>query len=245
MSSNKLLVLIGSGPGIGVATASLFASKGFNVALLSRNATRLNEDVESVKAASGGNTKIEAFPVDVADHVALKKSLDKVASSMGQPEIVVFNAARVGPSEFGKFTAEELLEDFKTNNVGIYTAAVWAMPYLAEAAKKGTHPSFFLSAGGINKQPFAGFFSLSMQKAAQANFLKSFDQIAGPQGVHVGWLDINGFVGPDSPDCSPKAVAEYHWKLYQQDKNQWEHVGVLGSLRELTKTVGVEWQDYA
>jgi short-subunit dehydrogenase len=243
-SSNKLLVLIGSGPGIGVATASLFASKGFNIALLSRNAERLKQDVQTVQSAASNKVKVESFPVDVADHTALKTTLDKVADSLGPPEIVIYNAARVGPSQFGEFTAEELLQDFKVINVGIYIAAVWALPHLAESAKQGGSASFFLSASGIRQQPLNPFFSLSMQKAAQCNFMKSFDQIAGPQGVHVAYLDINGIVSPEDKYCSPKLVAEEHWRLYQQERGQWEHVGTLGSLRELAKAVGIEWQDY-
>jgi short-subunit dehydrogenase len=244
-SSNKLLVLIGSGPGIGVATASLFASNGFDIALLSRDAERLKQDVQSVQSASSNKSiKVESFAIDVADHTALKSTLDKVADSLGSPEIVIYNAARVGPSQFGEFTAEELLQDFKVINVGIYAAAVWALPHLAESAKQGGQASFFLSASGIRQQPLNPFFSLSMQKAAQCNFLKSFDQIAGPKGVHVAYLDINGIVSPEDKYCSPKLVAEEHWRLYQQERAQWEHVGTLGSLRELAKAVGIEWQDY-
>ena len=244
MSANKVLVLIGSGPGIGVTTAALFASKGFDVALLARNADRLKTEAQAVKDASNGKTKVETFSVDVADHNALKSTLEKVASSVGPPEVVVFNAARVGPSEFGSFTAEELLQDFKINNVGIYTAAVWALPYLEEAAKKGGSPSFLLSGSGIGRQPIAPFFSLSMQKAAQINFLKTFDQLAGPKGVHVGRLDINVMVSPDHPTGSPEIIAKEHWRLYQQGKDQWEHVGQVGDMREFAKQLGVGWQDY-
>ena len=51
----RLLVIVGTGPGIGLAAASLFASKGFNVALLSRNPDRLKEDVK--KAGVPGRDK--------------------------------------------------------------------------------------------------------------------------------------------------------------------------------------------
>ncbi|KAK7917129.1 NADP(+)-dependent dehydrogenase [Apiospora marii] len=240
----RLLVLIGSGPGIGVATASLFASKGFSVALLSRNAERLQEDAAKVRssaaAAGEDKVKVETFPVDAANHVALRAALEAVHASLGPPEVVVYNAARVGFSQFGEFTPDELLDDFKVNGVGIYTASVWAMPYLVELAssQKGEessnrHPSFLLSGSGINYSPLPPIFSLSMQKAAQSSLLKTLEQVFGPQGVHVARLDINGFVREDDEVMAPARCAEQHWRLSQQDRHEWEHVVNVGEMDAL------------
>ena len=244
MSSNKLLVLIGSGPGIGVATASLFASKGFSVALLSRNAQRLSDDAQKVRAAGGSSSSssnVQTFTVDASDHTALRSTLEQVHQSMGRPEVVVYNAARVGPSTLGEFTPEEMLQDYKLNNVGIYVAATWALPLLAESAKSpGAHPSFLLSGSGIGYRPFVPFFSLSMQKAAQSNFLLSFEQVAGPQGVHVARVDINGVVSPDDPELSPDAVAAQHWRLYQQDKASWEKIANVSDMDTFARKMGVQ-----
>lgn len=113
MSSNPLFVVVGSGPGIGVATASKFASEGFNIALLSRNADRLQEDVAKVKSAAKGNVRIETFTVDAGDHVALKKTLAEVQQKMGSPEVVLYNVARIAPSSIGETEVEFILDDFK------------------------------------------------------------------------------------------------------------------------------------
>lgn len=241
----KLLVLIGSGPGIGVATASLFASNGFSVALLSRDAERLASDAEKVQSAAASGSKISTFAVDASDAAALKSTLKDVAKQMGPPEVVVYNAARVGPSEFGKFTPEELLQDFKLNGVGMYVAAEWAVPHMTQLADADTdaHPSFLLSGSGINYQPFAPFWSLSMMKAAQSNFLKSLEQMVGDK-VHVARIDINGIVSPDAKECSPTKVAEQHWRLYQQKKSSWEYVVDVGDHRTFAGEMGIKWQEW-
>lgn len=111
---NKLIVVLGSGPGLGVATGSTFAAKGFDVALLARNAQRLQHDVATVQKAAS-NTKVQAYPVDVSDHGALSETLKQVEADMGAPEVVFFNAARVRPSNIGETTPEYLLEDFKAS----------------------------------------------------------------------------------------------------------------------------------
>jgi short-subunit dehydrogenase len=239
MSAPKLLVLIGSGPGIGLTTAKLFASKGFNIALLARSADRLKQDATQIQAADKSSSiKVETFAVDITDHAAFKSALEDVHKKLGPPEIVIYNAARVGPSEFGKFTSEEMVQDYRLNAVGIYVAAVWALPYLEEAAQNGSHPSFFLSGSGVSYRPLPPVFSLSMMKAAQGNFLKSFEHIAGPKGVHVAHLFINGHVSPDEPVRTFDACAEGHWALYQQDKPNWESTRDVGDMDEYARQQG-------
>jgi len=113
--ANKLIVVLGSGPGLGVATASLFASKGFDVALLSRNGGRLQQDVSTVRKNSGSNVdiKVVAYLVDISDHVALSRRLEQVEADLGPPEVVYFNAARVQPTKIGETSPEYILQDFK------------------------------------------------------------------------------------------------------------------------------------
>lgn len=113
MPNTKLFIVVGSGPGIGVAAASKFASEGFNVALLSRNADRLLEDAAKVKKVATNSVQVHTFPTDATDHVALKKSLEEVQQKFGSPEVVLYNAARVEPSTFGETTPEQVLDDLK------------------------------------------------------------------------------------------------------------------------------------
>ena len=113
----KLLVIVGTGPGIGLSTAMLFASKGFNVALLSRNPDRLEEDVKKVGAAGKGSVKVVSFPVDVSDYVALKKTLGEVKQDMGKPEVVIFNAARIADTNIGEPIEEDIIGDFKVSKL--------------------------------------------------------------------------------------------------------------------------------
>jgi NAD(P)-dependent dehydrogenase (short-subunit alcohol dehydrogenase family) len=114
-AGEKLIVILGSGPGIGVAVASHFASQSFGrVALISRNAERLKEDAETVKADSGKkDLQVKVYAVDVGNVLALEKTLGQVAHDLGPPEVVVYNAARLRQSKFGDVPAKELTEDFQ------------------------------------------------------------------------------------------------------------------------------------
>jgi short-subunit dehydrogenase len=124
MASAQTLVLIGSGPMIGVSTASLFATRQFsNIALISRNATRLAQDRESVLSAAKAankNVEVRTFATDITNTPAFEKVLREV-ETMGRISIVVFNAARVGPSEMFKFSEDDIIQDFKVRSPNFST----------------------------------------------------------------------------------------------------------------------------
>jgi short-subunit dehydrogenase len=115
MYSDGLLV-IGSGPGIGVATASLFARKKFSkIALISRDKIRLSKDQDAIlqAAQSAGKTvEIKIWSVDITDSTAFTAVL-KEMEEFASFSCVLFNAARVEPSDLLTFPEEEILKDFK------------------------------------------------------------------------------------------------------------------------------------
>jgi short-subunit dehydrogenase len=113
MSQAPLFVVIGSGPGIGVVTAERFAREGFNVALLSRNQERLNEDASKVKSAGKNGIQVNTFVADAGDHIGLKKALVNVSQTMGPPEVVLFNVAQIAPKTIGDTDVEYMIQDFK------------------------------------------------------------------------------------------------------------------------------------
>jgi NAD(P)-dependent dehydrogenase (short-subunit alcohol dehydrogenase family) len=118
--SARVLVVIGSGPGIGVGVASYFATKTFNrIALLSRNEERLSRDVRSILEAveqSKGKEHgvvVKTYPIDASDVKQLETVLLQVVKDLGSPEVVVYNAARVGGGKFFEANEESVEYDFR------------------------------------------------------------------------------------------------------------------------------------
>lgn len=110
------LLLIGSGPGIGLTTATLFAQKKFSkVALLSRNKDRLVTDRESLLSSlpAGKNVEVKIWDVDIVDAKKYTSVLKEVEEwSVDGVDCVIFNAARIVPSPLLEFPAEEIVNDF-------------------------------------------------------------------------------------------------------------------------------------
>nr|POE49264.1 3-ketodihydrosphingosine reductase [Quercus suber] len=110
------LVVFGSGPGVGLGIATLFAERGFaKVILMSRNAERLAQDAAFVRHAANDKTKVLEIPVDAADLAHVTRSLQQVDESLQDTplECVLFNAARTGKSEFFEFPIESFEHDLK------------------------------------------------------------------------------------------------------------------------------------
>jgi NAD(P)-dependent dehydrogenase (short-subunit alcohol dehydrogenase family) len=126
-AEDRLIVILGSGPGIGVGVASYFADKSFNkVALLSRNAARLQSDAESVRQAAregrGAEVTVKTYPVDLERPEELETVLEQLVKELGAPEVVVYNAARVGPSDLKSLQVPEktVALDFNVGDTRYY-----------------------------------------------------------------------------------------------------------------------------
>ena len=114
-----VLVVLGSGPGIGVSTAKLFAQKHFSkIALVSRNAERLDKERTEVVQAAGRTVEVDTFATDLGDLSQLRQTLSKI-EKLGPIGCVFFNAARIRPSEILATTVEEIEEDFRVYPAGL------------------------------------------------------------------------------------------------------------------------------
>lgn len=209
-----------------------------------------------MKADSGKkDLQVKVYAVDLGNVLALEKTLGQVAHDLGPPEVVVYNAARLRQSKFGDVPAKELTEEFQVCfifpahgrcNLGIrafLTLAYSRSPSLVSIPQRcGRCRTYQLSLQTSEEIPIRHSWSqavvctriqrrnssLAMMKAAQVNLAGSLAKEYGPKGVHVGTVVVGGYVSPDSDVFSPAKIAEIFWKLYTQEKDQWELIVHLG-----------------
>ncbi|KAI9878497.1 MAG: hypothetical protein M1830_000729 [Pleopsidium flavum] len=223
MTSPGPIFIVGSGPMIGSHVARLFATHSFaHLALFSRSSSNLLRDASFVTSAVP-SASVHTYPTDVADHAALKATLEKAVSEVGVPEVVVYNAARMNFGMFGQYSTEDIVEDFKIPNLGLYTTASVLLPHLQALATSNpsAHPALFVTSGAIIHQPLAPVFSLSMAKAAQASLTKVLAD-ENKDVVHVALVTVGGQVTPEEKVNNPQNIATKFWELYEQKKENWE-----------------------
>lgn len=116
------LVVLGSGPGVGLNVAKVFAEHEFrHIILLSRDTARLAGEVSAVKTVIA-NAKVEALELDLsktrAEVQAVLTKVGDILSHWSVPlEVVLYNAARVAPSKIGKYPVEALEEDLRVSKL--------------------------------------------------------------------------------------------------------------------------------
>lgn len=68
----RTIAIVGAGPGMGLAIARTFGSRGFDVALVARNQAKLDDLVGTLEAEG---ITAAGFPADVRDHDASTQAL--------------------------------------------------------------------------------------------------------------------------------------------------------------------------
>ncbi|MFE3455487.1 SDR family NAD(P)-dependent oxidoreductase [Nonomuraea sp. NPDC059194] len=202
-------VIIGAGPGIGLAVARRFAKEGMPLALIARG------EVAADSVAALG-APVVTMRADSTDEEGLRAALDAAADRHGLPDVVVYNAAIIQADGPGELSAQGHLDAWAVNVVGALTAAAHVAPAMA---RRGS--GSFLITGGM-PEPKREYVSLSLGKAGVRTLVTLLDQEYGAAGVHVASVTVAGAVAPGT-DFDPDDIAEHYWRLHVQPRGQWAH----------------------
>lgn len=116
MTEQKSLLLLGSGPLIGVEVATLFAQNAFtHIALLSRSLTNLSRERNTI-LSSVPSAIVKVWSADTTDSKGVVETIKEVGEWLaGKLDILVYNAARVHTSGFFGWDDEEVVRDFRVS----------------------------------------------------------------------------------------------------------------------------------
>jgi len=115
LHKRTVVVVTGAGAGVGRAAAREFASKGCDVALLSRDPERLATAAVELR---GLGVRALAVPTDVADSAAVEAAADRVERELGPIDIWVNVAMATVFAPVSKLGAEELRRGTEVTYLG-------------------------------------------------------------------------------------------------------------------------------
>ena len=209
--TNKVALVIGTGPGISLSFARELAAAGYSVAVASRNIDKLKPLAESIGA--------HAFNVDASsinDIQALFKSVDQM---LGEPEVVLFNpSARV--------RGDILSLDPQKVSDAVLTTAIGAFATAQEATRRmipKNHGTIFFTGATASVKGFAGSAAFAMGKFAVRGLAQSLARELSPQGIHVAHFVIDGSVKSDPANdaMTADAIAQTYLAILNQPKAAW------------------------
>jgi NADP-dependent 3-hydroxy acid dehydrogenase YdfG len=208
---NKVLVVVGAGPGVGASVARRFGREGYDVALIARSAVtleRLGTELQEAGVTTGWT------PVDITDAEALSASIGRFAKHLGHIDALHFNPSVFRHQDPLHVTATELLADLHVGVAALLTAVQAARPAMPSGARITATGSMAAD------HPWHEACTLGVQKAALRNLVHSLDTTLAPEGIRATSLTVRGTLAPDSP-FSPDRIADAVWAAAQTPDDDW------------------------
>lgn len=174
-----LVLVTGSGTGIGRACALEFAKKGADLLLLCNKSLHPARDV-AIQAKKLG-VQATVFEVDLKDPMEIKKVAGEITRSVGAPDVIVNNAGVWYGGLIQDMTTQKIEEIFHVNTKAMMHICRFFVPSMVER-KSGC----IINISSMWGQVGASFESVySASKGAVDAFTKSLAKELGPSGIRV------------------------------------------------------------
>ncbi|OUD03994.1 SDR family NAD(P)-dependent oxidoreductase [Streptomyces swartbergensis] len=203
--------LVGAGPGLGLATARRFGTAGHTVALISRNAQRL-DDLATELARDG--IQARGFTADVLDIESLDSALYAAGATLGPVEILQYSP--VPRADFMKpildTGADDLDDPLAFSVKGPVTCVNAVLPGMCELGR-GT--LLFVN-GSSAVRPHPDRAGTSIAFAGESAYARMLHDALAPENIHVAQLIVPGAIRPDAEHSSPEALAQRLYDIHHK-----------------------------
>jgi short-subunit dehydrogenase len=211
-TQNLQALIVGAGPGLGLALARRFGRGGFALTITGRDEAKLTELAEQLRGE--GLTVVTAI-TDAADPKGFQESLTRLAERI-TPSVVVYNAAIITADNVLTADIDYLITNY---NINAFGAIITAQVFTPDMRKAGT--GTFLTAGGyagVDPQP--AYASISLGKAGLRAATTLVHKELKDEGVHAASVTIAGAIMPGTA-MAPELIADRFWQLHTQPAAAW------------------------
>jgi short-subunit dehydrogenase len=214
---NPICVVAGVGPGMGLAIAERFAREGFDIALMARDEARLAGVARQM--AQLHQVRVHAIVLDLADVTSIAPAFARVRNELGDPTVLIYNAARWHEMPAMNLPPETFASDLCLSVGAALACAQQVFPAM-QIAGRGT---LLFTGGGLALYPQygKGVASLTAGKSALRGLVYAMAGEVAEAGVHAATVTISGNVQTASA-FDPAAIAQHFWALYAQAPADWQ-----------------------
>lgn len=211
---DKVIFIVGMGPGVSAAVARRFAREGYAVGAVARSADKLERQLAAQRSAGVAAAGATA---DAGDIGSLRQALNALRAELGDARVLVYNAAGMTYRPLADLSPEQFSADLAVSVVGAFAAVQQVLPAM-RAQRSGT---ILLTGGGFAFEPMPTMASLGVGKAAIRNLAFSLHSDLKDSGVHAATVTICGTVAPGSA-YDPDRIADVYWQLHAQPVGAFE-----------------------
>ncbi len=206
---NRHLLLIGAGPGLGMAVARRFADGGYRVTLVARSTDGLR-DLASSLADTGA--QIDTIAADASDPEGLRARMVELYNEPSAPGLIIYNAVMGAPDTLLSSSVEHLQTAYTVDVIGAIVLTQVAAPVMRSAGS-GT---IIVTGGGFADHPIPVLATVSLGKAALRSAATMLGADLEPDGIRVATLTIGGQIVAGSA-FDPEIIAKRYWEVVHSD----------------------------
>ncbi len=217
----KLAIVVGAGPGNGLAFGRKFYAEGYQVSLLSRSADNLEQLRRVLPDAHYDRC-------DVTQPQEIHRAVGSIHDQWGPVDTLIYNAGAGAFGSIDEITAEQFEHAWRVNALGCLHCVRQVLSGMYDAGRG----NIVVIGATASVRGGAGFAAFSSAKGAQRNLVQSLARHVGPRGIHVAYVVIDGVIDMqrtrqyfhDKPDdffLQPDAIAETVFCLTQQPPSAW------------------------
>ena len=213
--SDKVVIITGSGTGIGQSVAKRFAELGANIVIMGRRKEPLDQTVELLKTImknTGSNASVRAFSgVDVADEEGINNMFKSIGEEFGRVDIIVNNAGVSGPVKtFTNADFQEFKDCVSIHLTGTFWTSLKGIEYMNSGSKIITIATFFTEENKYEQRPYRFRTPYTASQGAKNRLAEALAW----ELVEKGIKSISTNPGPVHSDriyktVYPKAAAEF------------------------------------
>ncbi|MEZ5680541.1 MAG: SDR family NAD(P)-dependent oxidoreductase [Erythrobacter sp.] len=236
--TDKVMLVIGAGAGIGGHVASRFAKGGYHLVLARRSDEEgLDRLVREIGQAGGSAT---GALLDAAADGSIEELVERVERDIGPINCALYNlGAQIGNRALESTPHKAFELGWRLGCFGLFRLAQALLPHMA--GRGGG--SILVTSATAAMRGNAGQHSHASAMAGRRMLCQTLNAEFAAQGIHVAHVVIDGSV--DAPDTlgkllgdkfeaykrskgedgviDPAAIAETYWHLAHQPRNCWTH----------------------
>ncbi len=210
--TGKIVVVTGSGRGIGEAAARLFAERGAQVVVCARSQKEIEAVAKSIQKKGG---KATAIVCDVSNEKQVGAMFAQIKKELGSVDILVNNAATFFVKTLEQLTVEEWDRMMGVNVRSLYLCSKEGARQM-KPKKRGAIVNISSVAGVPGAQKFPGSSCYCASKGAVNLFTEALAAELKPFGIKVNSLSPGGVdtkmfregLPQLQPDMQPEEVAQ-------------------------------------
>nr|WP_295974929.1 SDR family NAD(P)-dependent oxidoreductase [uncultured Bacillus sp.] len=214
----KTLVIIGAGKGLGLSLAKRFGKENFHVALVARNAIKLQEMVDELKIVG---IESSYFTADLYNKDQINEAMAGIKQEYGHIDALEFSpmAGHFPPTSLLEITAEHARDTFE----GFVTSAISVVNNVLPdmLARKEGALLFTTGLPSLFPIPMAGSMGIAM--SGLRNYVANLHTELLPRGIFVAHRALGVVIKEPGVDTvnDPNHIADMWYQTYIE-KKAWE-----------------------